>query len=249
MKKLKKILFNNGSLTLLSIISLILVFVIVCAGALTAIYQIGIIDNPFDMGAEQTTQAAFLPSANEENKKPEYEGMDSEENFKKLLSSFPYYKDIYAEFYITYIYESYNVEFYRVFKNGELYRIESYDMQNNLRELIICDGERVSVMNSDGETCVYPVCEEFSFANQSNLPTFLFFKKDEYVLSGYNIEGADYIVNCEYPNMGTSDIVIFDVETGNLKKARTYLDETVIMFYDIMDFETEYAFEDELFLF
>ena len=249
MKKLKKILFNNGSLTLLSIVSLILVFVIVCAGALTAIYQMGIIDNPFDIGEEQTTQAAFLPSADEENRKPEYVEIDSKENFKKLLASFPYYEDVYAEFYITYVYESYNVEFYRVYKNADLYRIESYDMQNNLRELIICDGERVFVMNSDREVSFYPVCEEFSFANQSNLPTFLFYKADDYVLSGYNIDGTDYTVNCEYPSMGTSDSVVFDVETGNLKKARTYLGKTVIMFYDIMDFETDYAFEDGLFVF
>ena len=44
MKKLKKILVNNGSLTLLSIISLILVFAIVCFAALSLIYKAGIID-------------------------------------------------------------------------------------------------------------------------------------------------------------------------------------------------------------
>lgn len=249
MKKIRNFLFNNGSLTFLSIISLILVFVIVCAGALTMIYRIGFIDNPFDVGADQTTQAAFLPSANEENKKPQYEDMDSEENFKMLLASFPYYEDIYAEFYITYIYESYNVEFYRVYKNGALYRIESYDMQNNLRELVICNGTHVSVMDKYGEFSVYPVSEAFSFENQSSLPTFLFLKNDEYILSDYHMDGTDYIVTCDYPNLGTSDVVTFDAKTGALKKARMYFGETVIMFYDIMDFDTEYAFENGLFVF
>ena len=61
MKKNRNFLFNNGSLTFLSIISLILVFVIVCAGALTMIYRIGFIDNPFDVGGiKQRKRHSFL---------------------------------------------------------------------------------------------------------------------------------------------------------------------------------------------
>ena len=77
----------------------------------------------------------------------------------------------------------------------------------------------------------------------------LFLKNDEYILSDYHMDGTDYIVTCEYPNLGTSDVVTFDAKTGALKKARMYFGETVIMFYDIMDFDTGYAFENGLFVF
>ncbi len=249
MKKLKKILFNNGSLTFLSIVSLILVFVSVCFLVLTAIYRAGFIENPFGVGDAQTTQGVFLPSADEENKEPHYEEVNYEENFKKLLASFPYYEDLYAEFYITYVYEAYNVEFYRLYKNGERYRIESYDMQNNRIELIICDGKSVSVTNAQGYVKTYPVSEDFTFASQASLPSFLFYEKSGYSLSEYRIEDSDYYVKCEYSDLGTSDVVTLDAETGALKSARTYLGEKVIMFYDVMEFESHYAFSNDLFVF
>ncbi|MBO5023272.1 MAG: hypothetical protein J6D11_03050 [Clostridia bacterium] len=249
MKKLKKILFNNGSLTFLSIVSLILVFALVCFLVLNGIYRAGFIENPFGFGSAQTTQAVFLPSADEENREPHYEEIDSKENLKKLLTSFPYYEDLYAEFYITYVYESYNVEFYRAYKNGDRYRIESYDMQNNRTQLIICDGKNVSVTNAEGHVKIYSVSEEFSFANQVSLPSFLLYEKSGYVLSEYRINGADYIVKCDFPELCTSDVVHIDVETGALKSARTYLGEKVIMFYDVIEFEAEYAFENDIFSF
>ncbi|MBO5005912.1 MAG: hypothetical protein J6C89_00560 [Clostridia bacterium] len=249
MKKLKKILFNNGSLTFLSIVSLILVFALVCLIVLSAIHRAGLIENPFGAGDTQTTQGVFLPSADAENREPHYDEINHEENFKKLLASFPYYEELYAEFYITYVYEAYNVEFYRVYKNGERYRIESYDMQSNRIELIVCDGKSVSVTDADGKVDVYPVSENFTFAKQASLPTFLFYEKSGYSLIKYGTEGSDYSIRCEYPDLGTADVVTLDVNTGVLKSAITYLGEKVIMFYDVMEFEPHYAFGEDLFAF
>lgn len=249
MKKLKKILLNNGSLTLLSIISLILVFVFVCLIVLSIIYKAGIIDSSFFLRAEETTQGSFYPSADEENVEPGYTALDSEENFKKLLASFPYYDDFYAEFYVTYVYEAlYNVEFYRIYKNGGRYRIETYDMQNNLAELILCDGTRVSVTNKEGHTASYPVSDDFTIAKQAALPSFLFYENGEYTLIEYTEEGGICTVTCEYPSLGTTDVVSIDMETGIMKSSITSLGGKVIMFYDIMDFETECVFGEDVFI-
>ncbi len=249
MKKLKKILVNNGSLTLLSIISLILVFAIVCFAALSLIYKAGIIDPSFFLRAEETTQGVFYPSADEENVEPGYAAIDSEENFKKLLSSFPYYDDFYTEFYVTYVYESlYNVEFYRIYKSGERYRIETYDMQNNLAQLTLCDGTRAYVTNGEGHTASYPVSADFTLANQAALPSFLFYESGEYALIEYTEETGICTVTCEYPSLGTSDVVSIDMKTGIMKSSITSLDGKVIMFYDIMDFETECVFEEGVFV-
>lgn len=249
MKKLKKLLVNNGSLTLLSIISLILVFAIVCLAVLSVIYKTGFTAIPFVSRTAESTQSALPPSADGDNREPEYEAINSEETIKKLLASFPYYDDFYAEFYVTYIYESYNVEFYRIYKQGERYRIEIYDMQHNLSELIVCDGMGVAVRNKEGFVKSYPVSEEFTLANQTPLPSFLFYKSEVYTLSEYIEEDGVCTIECEYPVLGTKDIVTIDMETGIMKSSLMYLGEKVIMFYDMMEFETDFTFDDSLFIF
>ena len=49
--------------------------------------------------------------------------------------------------------------------------------------------------------------------------------------------------------LGTKDIVTIDMETGIMKSSLMYLGEKVIMFYDMMEFETDFTFDDSLFIF
>ncbi len=247
MKKLKQFLFNNGSLTLLSIISIILVFAIVCFSVLSVIYKTGIIEIPYLSQTADSTQNTLSPSYEADNREPDYEAIDHESNIKTLLASFPYYDDFYAEFYITYIYESYNVEFCRIYKQNEKYRIEIYDMQNDLSSLVVCDGYAVSVQNEDGVSERYLISEEFDFEAQAPLPSFLFYKTGEYVLKSYTEEKGVCTVECEYPLLGTKDIITIDTETGLMKNYLMYLGDKVIMFYDIMEFDIDVAFDEETF--
>ena len=144
-EKIKKLLKGNGSLTLLSIISLLTLFFVVCVMVLSIVYRAGIIEFPFDSKTSPETDEPFLPSSDGGNKNVIYSDLNTKENIEKLISSFPYYNDFYAEFYITYIYESYNIEFYRVYKHSDKYRIEIYDAYNEMKKKIICDGTRVAI--------------------------------------------------------------------------------------------------------
>ncbi len=248
MKKLKKILLGNGSLTLLSIISLILLLVVVCTASLSVIYKKGIIDIPFSFGTEEETVQSTRPVQDiGNNSESNYNSIDHEESIKTLFDSFPYYDDIYAEFYITYIYESYNVEFYRVYKHGERYRVEIYDMQNNLISVSVCNGESAMFQDKNGAITEYPVSEAFSAATQLPLPSFLFGESEEYILSSCEEQNGELRLECDFPVLGTKDVITFDTQSGIMKSAMMYLEEKVIMFYDIVEFESDFVFDDSVF--
>lgn len=248
MKKLKRILLGNGSLTLLSIISLILLLVIVCTISLSVIYKKGGFDLPFSFGSDEETVQSTKPVQDiGNNAEPSYSGIDYDESIKTLFGSFPYYDDLYAEFYITYIYESYNVEFYRVYKHGECYRVETYDMQNNLISIFACDGKVARSMDINGAITEYPVSEAFSAATQLPLPSFLFGKSEEYVLTSRSEQNGELKLECEFPVLGTKDVLTIDTQSGIMKSAMMYLDEKVIMFYDIVEFESDFVFDDSVF--
>lgn len=248
MKKLKKILLNNGSLTLLSIISLILLLVIVCTASLSVIYKKGIIDIPFSFGTDEETAQSTKPVQNIGNNiEPSYDGIDHEESIKTLFDSFPYYDDLYAEFYITYIYDSYNVEFYRVYKHGDLYRVETYDMQNRLISVSACNGNTAATQDENGVITEYPISDAFDSSEQLPLPSFLFSESDEYVLTAHSEQNGELTLECEFPILGTKDVVTIDAQSGIMKSAMMYLDEKVIMFYDIVEFESDFVFDDSIF--
>ncbi|MGN1095910.1 MAG: hypothetical protein ACI4QR_05935 [Eubacteriales bacterium] len=247
-EKLKKLFFGNGSLTLLSIISLILIFAAVCLLVFSVIYKAGVIDLPFLTKSTEKTATPFLPSDDEGNKAPGYISVNTRENLEKLLSSFPYYNDFYAEFYITYTYETYNIELYRVYKYGEKYRIETLDSYGNLKKKIVCDGKRVSVTDYISlSSAIYDISEEFTFEKQAPLPSFSFFGSGEYYISGYLESGGICSVRCEYPALNMSDIVDIDMNTGLMKRSHSYIGETLVMFYDIKNFDTNYLFNELLF--
>ncbi len=247
-EKLKKLFSGNGSLTLLSLISLFLVFALVCGGVLFAVYEAGIIDSPFAVATTTPVRGTAAPPSNAVARE-ELDGIDTLENLEGLLAAFPYYDDFFAEFYITYAYESYNIEFYRIYRHGKKYRIEIYDAYDNMKKKIVCDGARVVLTDYiSASDAVYALSEEFSFERQAPLPSFALFKDEEYRITSFSESGDRISVRCDFPTLAMYDIVTVDLSTGIMEAARTYFGGQVVMFYDIRTFETEYLFNELLFL-
>lgn len=248
-EKIKKLLKGNGSLTLLSIISLLTLFFVVCVMVLSIVYRAGIIEFPFDSKTSSETDEPFLPSSDGGNKNVIYSDLNTKENNEKLISSFPYYNDFYAEFYITYIYESYNIEFYRVYKHSDKYRIEIYDAYNEMKKKIICDGTRVAITDYISiSSAMYASSDEFSFEEQVPLPYFSMLGTEKYFISEYSEEGGKCTVKCDFPSLSMYDIVNIDMSTGIMDSARTYFNDNVVMYYDIKEFNVNYIFNELVFL-
>lgn len=249
-EKIKKFFAGNGSLTLLSILSLIIVFVVVCSAVLAAFYRAGVIDSPFAERTAASTVGGFIPSGGDGNGTTDYSEINVKKNMEKLLSSFPYQEDFFSEFYITHIYESsYSIDFYRVYKHGEKYRIEIFDAYENMKKKIVCDGMNVAVTDyvslSSEE---YTVTDEFTFEKQVPLPSFILLGSEMYGISEYSESNGKCTVKCDFPSLSMYDIVVFDMSTGIMEVARTYFNDSVVMFYDIKEFDIDYLFNELLFL-
>ncbi|MBQ0124770.1 MAG: hypothetical protein KBS59_00415 [Clostridiales bacterium] len=242
---------HTGIKSLLSMLSIILVFAAVCALCIFLLNKAGVINVDWlrSTEAEETTAKTGpdIPLGEGHNGTYSEIVLDDTE-LRAILDSVPFYDTFYFRVYVTYVGKygfsgvgaNYKVEVYDIYKDGEKYKIITYNDRMRTLSQITCDGESVELYDYETKSRkLYPVSEDFTFGAQAPLPDFAIFTKEEYDVLGYYGADDEYVITCRFDKMNLTDEIHVDGESGLVtyfKSIYDYLDGKYSIEYSLSEF-------------
>lgn len=254
---MKKMLSSKSFLTVMSILSVLLGFTILCGAALLVLERIGVVS--FSLVEKEVTVSAGMESVSEDfplyTKAPESavgvgtEGLVPAE----LIEDTPFIDQYYLKLAVrSDMNEGAFAEgIYEIWRLGDKYRIHRYHiLDNEVEYIIICDGKRVQIQDFTKASIVY---EEYSaayaFSEVAPVPNFRKLFADIHVFSFYQENESTCAFSCEYPVLGVVDHVEFVKSTGIVSRYRRLHGETTLLSVDMTAIDNGYAFVDYIFYF
>ncbi len=139
-----------------------------------------------------------------------------------------------------------------VWTSGTKYRVETV---GDVKRTVICDGERVKIINADGDSKILNAAGDFSYADQTGLADIEYFTENaenELInarfakLSG---RGKDNIIYVEfyYPRFNQLEMFYISVDYGVVLAAQTYVDDKLTYRLTTSEFTADYSIDGTVF--
>lgn len=239
---------STGFTSLVSMLSILFAFVIVCALCVTLLVRLGVMNIDWLSPASSTGEPLTPTAQSESGVSGEIGEVTLDEtSVRRVLSELPFFDNFYAKIYATYIGSGpdgiFRTEAYDVYRSGDKYKIVSYD--NSSRKTIVCDGKQVMIRDEiEGIENVFPVTDDYSFSAQSPIPDFSIFKSGRYEVDKYYISGSDYVFYCTFSDLGITDEVRVSADSGIVTLFRSNKDGKLFYDYSLFTFETDRTFDE-----
>ena len=246
---------HTGLKSLLSVLSILIVFGLVCGGIIYTLVKTGAMNFGGEQGSTTSSSAASSKRDDEMLTDVKELGFGKSELQTVLLQT-PFSDTYYARIYTTYVGRygvegtgaNFKIEIYDIYKSAEKYKIITYNSGMTPQKYVICDGENVAVLDGEGVGKTYPVSETFSFVYQSPMPDFSIFETEKYEITSYSLSDGEYTVYCKFPDMGITDEIHIDEETGVVNYFRSAFGGKTFVEYSLFDFDREYPFSEDEFI-
>ncbi len=253
---MKKLLSSKSFLTVMSILSILLGFAVLCGGALFLLHSVGLFSIPqteeeLIVSGETDAGAADFPIYTQESGTVETvlgAGVVPEE----LLAELPFIDIYYLKIKVkTETSENAPVSgTYELWRSGDRYRLHRYHpTEGEIEYTVICDGSRVQITNFVDAFIMYQEGSGAdSLAEFSPLPNFAELFTEEHSILEYRAEDGILVLSYEYPS-GIVDRVKLDMVTGlPLSYTRTR-GKVTLCSVEVLSADTSYMFIDDMFSF
>lgn len=238
-------------LTLASVLSILLLFSMVCVGALYVLNRMGIVYFPFER--EETEEKNREPAVS----LPLREADDASvslipsgtASYVNLFRNSPFTDDFYLKLRV--IHEDSGAPYsgiYEIWRFGDKYRINRYNEQDEVEYMLTCDGERVQLVDFGTLTdSYYMMTEGFFFDDIAPLPDFRSFYQGEYEIFEYSETDTLCSVACEYPAENAVDEVQIYKETGLLSSYKYIKDGKTLLVIETLSLNSAFGFSEKMF--
>ncbi len=249
----KRLFSSKNFLTLISVLSVLVLFFGVCAGILFVLEGLHWISLPFGEEPMQSGQTeaqgeifipVYKPSENgNQNFHTEMPSCDG------LLKNIPlaeaYYLHIYVTDYVNGVPKS---EIYELWCYGEKYRLNHYNEDYEVQSMMTCDGEFVQIADYIAvEVRYYLKGEEYALKNVSPLPDFSKLLTKEHKLISYSEENGFCTVLYEYPEFHMSDEIVIKSADGLLCSYINRIGGKTVREVNVLVSDSSYPFDDDMF--
>lgn len=241
---------SNGLTSLISMLSILFAFVLVCVICVSVLVRLGVMNVDW-LAPSSSSDDKPSPTAQSER---EISGEMSEvildeTSIRRVLSELPFYDRFYAKIYATYIGSDgpggiFKIESYDVYRDGGKYKIITYNNHMAKIRTLICDGENVLIRDeTSGTGRTFPVSDGFTFYSDAPMPDFSVFKNERYVIDRYYISGNEYVFVCTFPDMNITDEVRVSVDTGAVTMFKSTIGGRQFYSYELFTFDTNRTFD------
>lgn len=239
---------STGFTSLVSMLSILFAFVIVCALCVTLLVKLGVMNVDWLTPARATEGQKSQTTPSDGGVSGELGEITLDETtVRRVLSELPFFDTFYAKIYATYIGNGpdgiFKTEAYDVYRRGDKYKIVTYDSHMNKIRTLICDGKQVLVKDeTNGDASTFPVSDAFSFAAEAPIPDFSIFKTKKYEVEKYYLAGEEYVFVCTLTEMNITDEVRVAAETGVVTMFKSSQNGREFYDYTLYTFDTDYSF-------
>ena len=249
--KRKSIPGVKSFLTLISVLSVLFFFSLICAACLWGLHQIGILTIPAvadkTEGGDIGGGEASLPTHTIPNATAEIPDFGAAA-FESLIFTAPFSDSYYVRARVmadgsdgmpvagTYL----------IWRFGTRYQINCYGEDDEPLWMITCDGERVQSVDFVEGTNVYDVYSEaYAFATTAPFPSFT--ASDGFTVGGYTEQDGVCTARLAYPDGVTADEVRLSLATGMLVSFARLRGTEIIWRVEMMDVDMDFPFVEDMF--
>ncbi len=238
-------------LTLVSVLSVLLIFSLFCVGALYVLNKMDVVYFPFEESETEEkgiNSAVSLPFHQEETNTVSIVSPDLSA-YTLLTKETPFTDSFYLKLRVNRNDEDTpTVSIFEIWRFGEKYRINRYNDQDEVEYMITCDGERVQVVEFATLTDSYYMMNEgFHFDDITPLPDFSTFFTEEYEIFEYSASDELYVCVCEYPEERRVDDIRFYKSTGLLSVYKRIQNGKNILSIETLAANASYPFSAKMF--
>ena len=249
----KRWVSSKNFLTLISILSVLVLFFGVCAGVLFVLDGLHWISLPFGEAPMQSAQ----PDVNGDIFIPVYKPSENgnshiytEQPFcDGLLKSLPLTESYYLYIYVTdYVNGVPQTDIYELWRYGEKYRLNHYNENDEVQSMITCDGEFVQIADYIAvEVRYYLKGEAYDLKNVSPLPDFSKLLNKEHELISYSEANGFCTVFYEYPEFHMTDEIVLESRNGLLHSYTNRVNGKTVHEVEVLISNSSYPFDDDMF--
>ena len=250
----KKSAYKNV-LTLISVLSVLLAFTLVCALCLFVLYKTGVADFAFGPPGEVQGGApagthfslpvhtAASPTAN---------AALTGANFDRILAETPFVDSYYIKIQVSSD-ETAGDDVpvsgtYEIWRYGDRYKINRYNSGNETEKIITCDGTRIQVIDFLAPSIAYyAVSDGYTFEKLAPLPDFRLLLEEEHEIFEYREKDGACTAAYEYTSLAMVDNVRFSMSTGLIESFSRYRGGRLIWTTDVLSTDLDFSFRDYMF--
>ncbi len=254
---MKKLLQSKSFLTAVSILSVLLIFALLCGGSMMILHELGLMDLPSDgnevvipnagndgVGALPLYTEAYLPAAE----------IDADIHAcDRLLAAMPFVDGYYMKLQVDSDQETgrFASGLYEIWRHGNRYRIHRYRIGGDAASIMVSDGERVQITNFDDITVFYDTYSEaYAFEKVAPLPDFEEnFARHEHRLVSHRRVDDRRVMTYEYPLSGENEEIDVYSDTGMLLYYSRVSGEKTILAVNVITADIDFRFSDYMFSF
>lgn len=253
-----KLTKNKNFLTLASVLSVFLAFILVTVLCLFACDRLGImrIDLfPKKEGANVGEAGGKFALPVHTEGAPAREPLPSGKTYyEKLLRSAPFVDDYYLRLRVisdpTLDSSAPPTGEYEIWHFGSRYKIHWYGNDSRVKKVITCDGTRVQVIDyQEASTEYYAVSAGYTYEEMTPIPSFT----EDYPIVRevfeYSEEDGICMAACEYPTLSMLDTVRFSMSSGVLRSFARYREGRTALTIDVVSADLDFHFSDYMFEF
>ena len=252
---LKKIFANKNVLTMMSILSVLLAFALVCALCLFAMDRLGIVKLSFSASQETGGVSAEtdFPLPAHTAKTPSVSAVTGGISvFETVIEDIPFSDSYYIKMQISADQTAGDdlpePGTYEIWRYGDKYKIHRYNSNYETEMVITCDGTRLWVIDYlNTSSMYYNVSDGYTFEKVAPYPDFHFLSDVEYEIFEYSESGDICSAALEYASLSTVDNIVFSMSTGMLHSFSRYHAGRIIWKIDMLSFDLDFDFMDYMF--
>lgn len=251
----KKGVYKNF-LTLVSVLSVLLAFTLVCALCLFVLYKTGIAEFAFGLPGEARgvtpsgtdfslpVHTAAPPSASAV--------ITGTVSFDRMLAETPFSDSYYIKIQVSSD-ETAGGDVpasgtYEIWHYGDRYKINFYNSKNEIEKIITCDGTRIQVINFLAlSSTYYTVSDGYTFEKMAPMPDFSLLLREDHEVFEYLEKDGICSAAYEYTSLAMVDNVSFSMSTGLIDSFSRYRGGRVIWKTDVLSTDLDFSFSDYMF--
>ncbi|MBQ8496752.1 MAG: hypothetical protein IJ489_04760 [Clostridia bacterium] len=238
-------------LTLASVLSVLLIFSLVCAGALSVLNRMDLVYFPFEnteTEAKAGDPAVSLPIHEADDATAALISFGTA-SYVRLVREMPFTDNFYLKLRVNHAEGGAPYSgIYEIWRFGDQYRINRYNEQDEVEYMLTCDGERVQLVDFGTLTdSYYMMTDGFFFDDVVPLPDFENFYQGEYEIFEYSETDTLCIAACEYPEENAVDEVQIYKETGLLSSYKYIRDGKTLLVIETLSLNSAFGFSEKMF--
>lgn len=245
---------DKNVLTVLSILSVLLLFSGVCALSLFGLYRMGVItlpktqDEEVSLGTQDGLSFPVYTLA-EENV---YIPPSLDQSMEKLFWEAPFRDSYYIKVEVSTTAEADptlpDAGTYEIWRYGDRFKINYYDFFDSVVQSVTCDGERIQVMNyRDASTVYYMLSADYGYDTFSPIPDFSDLSNQVYRTRTYVEKDGICTIIYEYDEGEIREKVSVDMTTGVITGFIRSYQGRIQMHVTLTGSDFSFVFQDYMF--